>query len=184
MVWARSGLGLLHMHDLGFVASVAVCSAALLAGSGSSATGANNVIDKAQILALHNRYRAEVGVPPLRWSDKLAAGAEKWAMLIAGLNRIQHSETSGIGENLAFSTGRNPTPGGMMAFWIKEKDLFSRGVFPQVSRDGNWLSVSHYSQMIWRSTTEVGCGKGNNGSTNFLVCWYSPEGNFAGQTPY
>jgi hypothetical protein len=38
--------------------------------------------------------------------------------------------------------------------------------------------------MVWRNTTQVGCGIGNNGRTDFLVCWYSPQGNYVGQVPY
>ena len=155
---------------------------ALFGSEISQAAGAP--VDKAQILALHNKYRAEVGVPPLRWSEQLATGAEKWAKVIAGLNKLQHSDATGVGENLAFWSGSNPTVARMMGTWAVEKGLFSRGVFPQISRTGNWLSVSHYSQMIWRATTEVGCGIGNNGRSDFLVCWYNPKGNWVGQAPY
>jgi len=157
---------------------------ALLSTIGGSGPVAGAIPDKAQILALHNKYRAEVGVPPLHWSDRLALGAEKWAKVIAGLDKMQHSGATGVGENLAFWSGSNPSLARMIATWGAEKSLFSRGPFPQISRTGDWLSVSHYSQMIWRATTEVGCGRGNNGKTDFLVCWYSPEGNYVGQLPY
>ena len=51
-----------------------------------------------EILAFHNRYRAAVGVPALRWSDSLAAGAQQWADYLAPTGRLEHSE---VGENLA-----------------------------------------------------------------------------------
>ena len=35
-------------------------------------------VNKDVILAEHNKYRAEVGVPPLKWSDNLAEGAQRW----------------------------------------------------------------------------------------------------------
>lgn len=141
-------------------------------------------IDKQLILAEHNRYRAEVGVPPLAWSDKLAGGAQRWADTIALLDRMKHSGTSRIGENLAYWRGPNASLSTLIGMWEREKQLFQPGTFPNVSRDGNWRSVAHYTQMVWRDTTRVGCGIGDNGKTDFLVCWYNPQGNYIGQMPY
>ncbi len=164
----------------------AVLIAGVIAASIASLEGnaADAVVDKTQVLALHNKYRAEVGVSPLRWSDTLAHGAEQWAKTIAGLSQLQHSGMSGIGENLAFWKESPASITQMLGVWAAEKSAFTRGAFPQISRDGNWLSASHYSQMIWRATTEVGCGTGNNGKMDFLVCWYSPQGNYVGEMPY
>lgn len=41
----------------------------------------NTIAD--EILDAHNRYRAEVGVPPLSWSDDLANQAQDWANYLA-----------------------------------------------------------------------------------------------------
>ena len=150
----------------------------------SLANAAPLPLDKALILAEHNKYRANVGVPPLTWSGKLARGAQRWADTIAALDRMQHSGTAGVGENLAIWTGRNASLSTMIGLWEQEKQAFQHGTFPNVSRTGNWLSVAHYTQMVWRTTTQVGCGIGNNGRTDFLVCWYSPQGNYVGQVPY
>jgi hypothetical protein len=38
------------------------------------------------------------------------------------------------------------------------------------SSDGNWVSVAHCTQIVRRSTTQVGCGIGSNGKIDFLVC--------------
>jgi hypothetical protein len=164
--------------------------AASLAGAGlalaaiTHAVGGTLVIDKALILAEHNKYRAQAGVPPLTWSSRLAIGAQRWADTMALLDRLQHSRTSGVGENLAYWSGTNASLGNLIGLWGQERRLFVPGTFPQNSRDGNWLSVGHYTQMVWRNTTQVGCGIGNHGRTDFLVCWYSPQGNYIGQVPY
>ena len=50
----------------------------------------------------------------------------------------------------------------------------------------------HYTQVVWRSTTSVGCaiqrcatGSPFGGSTWFFaVCNYVPPGNFVGERPY
>lgn len=141
-------------------------------------------IDKDVILAEHNKYRAEVGVPPLTWSDSLAQGAQRWADTMALIDKMQHSQTPRVGENLAYWSGHHPSLENMIGIWEQEKQLFKPGVFPDVSQDGSWHSVGHYTQMVWRNTTQVGCGIGNNGRTDFLVCWYSPQGNYIGQVPY
>lgn len=159
-------------------AAIALCACA------PPAAAASLVLDPAAILAAHNKLRAEVGVPPLRWSDKLAQGAAQWAKTVAALNRMQHSGTSSIGENLAVMWGGDPSLTQMLGIWSSEKVQFQPGVFPQVSRTGDENAVMHYSQMVWRGTTEVGCGVANSGKSNFLVCWYSPQGNFIGQAPY
>ncbi|HEX3945680.1 MAG TPA: CAP family protein [Rhizomicrobium sp.] len=165
-----------------------VALAAVAAGAvtlcASAAVAAPLVLDKKLILAEHNKYRAAVGSPPITWSDKLAEGAQHWADTIALLGEMKHSGTSEIGENLAFWRTSTASLSTMIRMWEQEKQLFQPGTFPNVSRDGNWLSVSHYSQMVWRRTTQVGCGIGNNGKNDFLVCWYSPQGNYIGQAPY
>jgi hypothetical protein len=97
---------------------------------------------------------------------------------------MKHSGTTGVGENLAYWRGSNASLSTMIEMWEQEKKLFQFGTFPDVSSDGNWLSVAHYTQMVWRDTTQVGCGVGNNGKTDFLVCWYSPQGNYIGRVPY
>jgi hypothetical protein len=162
----------------------ALAFAGLYSLSSFSVSAAPLAIDKSVILAEHNKYRAEVGVPPLTWSDKLAQGAQRWADTIAALDQMKHSGTSGVGENLAFWSAKNASLPTLIGMWEQEKALFQPGTFPQVSRTGNWLSVSHYSQMVWRETTQVGCGIGNNGKMDFLVCWYSPQGNYMGKAPY
>jgi hypothetical protein len=50
-----------------------------------------------EIVAAHNAYRAEVGVPPLQWSDSLAVSAQLWANQLAATGTLQHN--SG-GQNL------------------------------------------------------------------------------------
>jgi uncharacterized protein YkwD len=141
-------------------------------------------LNKAVILAAHNKVRAGLGLPPLTWSDKLAQGALNWAKVISGLNRLQHSGTGGVGENLAIWTGKGASLDGLVDMWIRERAYYRAGTFPAVSTTGDWESVAHYTQMVWRSTTEVGCGITDNGTTDFLVCWYNPQGNYIGQMPY
>ena len=65
--------------------------------------------------------------------------------------------------------------------WAAEKSLFRPGFFPNVSRSGQWSDVSHYTQMIWKGTTRIGCAVHKSRRWDFLVCRYSPPGNVVGQ---
>jgi hypothetical protein len=72
------------------------------------------------------------------------------------------------------------SPEQMIGHWIREKFYFRRGTFPYVSRTGNWAHVSHYTQMIWRSTTHIGCAIHRSARWDYLICRYSPPGNVDG----
>src|SRR5689334_18673016 len=110
------------------LAAVAFAAVALCSGP---AIAAPVKINKTVILAEHNRYRAKVGVPPLAWSDGLAKGAQHWADTMAALDRMQHSGTSGVGENLAYRSGPNASPlRTMIGLWEREAYYFRPGTFP------------------------------------------------------
>ncbi len=44
--------------------------------------------------------------------------------------------------------------------------------------------VGHYTQIVWRTTTQVGCAAFKCGSTLLVVCNYNPAGNWVGRHPY
>ena len=69
----------------------------------------------------------------------------------------------------------------MVAGWTSERRWFAPGIFPAVSRSGNWEDVGHYTQMVWPTTTRVGCAMATNAGNDFLVCRYSPAGNVTGR---
>lgn len=74
------------------------------------------------------------------------------------------------------------SPEQMVGTWIRERSYYRPGLFPAVSRTGNWMDVGHYTQMIWRTTTHVGCAVHRTARFDYLICRYSPPGNVDGRS--
>lgn len=140
-----------------------------------------------RMLALHNRERAAVGTPPLQWDPMLAESAASYGPTLAALGRLQHSPREGRPgqrENLAMASTGYYDDMQLAGLWVAEKRIFQPGLFPNVSRTGYWKDVSHYTQMVWRGTTHVGCALYRAGGNDFLICRYSPPGNKDGKPVY
>ena len=138
-----------------------------------------------RILAAHNAERAWARVAPLAWDNALGLAAAAYARQMAFSGRFQHSNRKarpGTGENLWMGTRGVFSPESMVGAWASEKRWFRPGVFPNVARRGSWQDVGHYTQMIWPTTTRVGCAIASTGRTDYLVCRYSGKGNIDGRT--
>jgi hypothetical protein len=136
-----------------------------------------------RVLAAHNAVRAQAGASPLAWDPLLANGAAAYARQMALTNVFAHSNRkarAGTGENLWMGTRGAFSVDTMVGGWTSERRYFESGIFPAVSRSGNWADVGHYTQMIWPTTTRIGCALATNASTDFLVCRYAPAGNIDG----
>lgn len=140
--------------------------------------------DQRDWLAAHNRARAEVGLAPLAWSERLAHDAAGWARHLARHNRYDHAsldQRKGQGENLWRGPRGYWTAWETVGFFLAEKRHFRPGHFPDVSRTGRWSDVAHYTQVIWPQTREVGCAVAHTATDEVLVCRYWPAGNVWGQ---
>jgi uncharacterized protein YkwD len=138
------------------------------------------------LLEEHNRIRAEApgaapAIPPLVWDCSLAATAQAWADTCP----TGHSGTSGLGENIYWSgSTKVSTPAQVVGAWASELSLYE---YASNYCDGapytkdNFAPCGHYTQIVWRTTTRVGCGYANNctsgGRTQPWVCNYAPPGN-------
>jgi hypothetical protein len=136
-----------------------------------------------QILSAHNAYRNAVGVPPLTWSNQLANDARGWANNLAQTGQLVHANVP-EGENLWMGTAGVFSYTQMVDSWGAERQFYMPGAFPNVSTTGNWADVGHYTQVVWRGTTQVGCAKATGGGNDVLVCRYSPAGNVNGVAPF
>jgi len=136
---------------------------------------------RATALALHNRARADYGVPPVTWNEGLAAAARGYAEQMAATGIYRHDPTPGrrklMGENLWKGTRGAFDYAVMVGVMVDERLLFRPGVFPDVSATGNWDDVAHWTQIVWPKTTEIGCALASNATTDYFVCRYAPTGN-------
>lgn len=132
-------------------------------------------------------------LPALGWSTSAAAVAQAWAANCV----YQHNAGRGLlGENIAAAY----PPGsfdaaGVVALWGSE--------WVGYHYDTNTCTppappapqtCGHYTQLVWRSTVNVGCAKvtcttgwpfgGTPANWDFWVCDYEPPGNYVGEKPY
>jgi uncharacterized protein YkwD len=144
---------------------------------------------EARLLAAHNRERDAFGIPLLRWDTQLEASAARWGQHLKKVGKLVHYETEPDdedpeGENLWAGTRGYYSPEAMVGLWVEEKKHFKPGRFPNNSRTGRVDDIGHYTQLMWRSTTHVGCAVTQNSREDFLVCRYSEGGNVLGERPF
>lgn len=149
-------------------ASATATSSASASSSSSSASSSD--IDA--WLTAHNTVRQDHGANNLTWSDEVASTAQAYADQC----NFEHSGTS-YGENLAEASG-DPDIAAAVQLWASEASEY----------DASNPTYSHFTQMVWKSTTELGCGyaKCSNiyadyGGGVLYVCNYNPAGNVEGE---
>lgn len=140
------------------------------------------------IIRVHNETRAEVGTAPLKWNCNLAKIAQEWANNDVFEHRKDLDKIiPGIwaGENLSADANPTTSAADMLKGWIEEKAFWNNDA--KTCEAGK--VCGHYTQMVWKTTTEVGCGIIRNGNvmgpewkdqSTYLVCNYSPGGNDGG----
>lgn len=140
------------------------------------------VLASARILQIHNDERESLNIPPLHWDPVLAQHASDYAQQLAQNGHLVHATREGRGierENLqqgiiGWSTDQ------MLQRWVDERRYFHPGIYPNVC-DSDWSRCAHYTQMIWPTTTAIGCGEATGSGYQWLVCRYSPGGNRDGE---
>lgn len=130
------------------------------------------------ILLVHNEARAEVGVGPLRWDETLMAYGRSYADKRVDDCELEHSGGP-YGENLAENYD-NMDFTDAVKYWVSEKSHYDHDSNKCVKDE-----CLHYTQVVWRDTTHVGCARAKcKNGWMFVICNYSPPGNVEGQKPY
>lgn len=186
-------------------ASGAAMGAAGAGPGGASDAGDGETGRLVGITEAHNVVRARImsptpnpPLPPLTWSNELAKIAQDYADKLAaegGCRQLVHSGTRGLGENLAAYGGLMATPEDVVEGWAGEEECYTFGTFMRddscdmdctTAQHSN--GCGHYTQVVWRNTSEVGCGMATCGSGfsggEVWVCNYKAPGNYVGMKPY
>ncbi|KAI0837930.1 PR-1-like protein [Hypoxylon sp. FL0890] len=147
----------------------------------------------------HNEHRSNHSSPEVTWSDKLAG----YAAITAATCKFGHDMTEGdggYGQNIA-NWGQNVNAyqlGDVGALKMAITDFWYNGEFNNFKPEyygqptppmTDFESWGHLSQLLWKSSTEVGCASqfceaGTMYPTMdawYTVCNYGPEGNIGGQ---
>ena len=159
---------------------------------------------KQAALDAHNHHRSQAGgtgdaaaanMLKLVWSDRLASWAQNWANQceIGGHSQCDASRTTGANQLLLSDTDKptfNTTDiTAVVQQWANEKENYN---FSFNNCSG---TCSHYTQLVWAWTAEVGCGLKRrpyveqsgirlHGLKWNFVCYYNPAGNTPGMKPY
>merc|ERR1711971_303994 len=136
-------------------------------------------IHRQDSLAAHNSYRAKHGVAALKISAALNALAQEWAEQLIAEGKFYHRPNNNNGENIYMSGGMaaQELAQGAVDSWYSEIKDYKFGKEP--SRGGP--VTGHFTQVVWKGSTEVGVGVAQEGSKVVVVANYSPPGNFVGQ---
>ncbi|OQD68089.1 hypothetical protein PENPOL_c003G00162 [Penicillium polonicum] len=107
---------------------------------------------KDDMLKVTNEYRANHDANPLEWNNTLADYSREWAEACIW----KHSKSS-YGENLAY--GYQNVSAAVIA-WGDEGDMYNFG-----RPTGFTEETGHFTQLVWKATTQVGCAAVNCGYT-------------------
>lgn len=134
------------------------------------------------ITSAHNAVRAAVGVGAMRWNDSLASMAASFItdcefMHSTAAERMNIAGFGYVGENLYFGGGQ-PTGAAVANLWASEQADY------HYATNTCDRTCGHYTQMVWRASTDLGCAIKQCNGGYLVACEYGPGGNYGGQKPY
>ncbi|KFW88062.1 Cysteine-rich secretory protein LCCL domain-containing 1 [Manacus vitellinus] len=158
--------------------------------------------DMQSILDLHNKLRGQVYPPAsnmeyMTWDTELERSAESWAETCLWEHGPANLLPS-IGQNLGAHWGRYRPPTFHVQAWYDEVRDFTypypHECNPYCPYRCSGPVCTHYTQVVWATSSRIGCAINLCHNMNiwgqiwpkavYLVCNYSPKGNWWGHAPY
>ncbi|XP_075240455.1 uncharacterized protein LOC142335936 isoform X2 [Convolutriloba macropyga] len=142
------------------------------------------------VLAVHSEHRENAGLYSQVWYSELAKDAQDHTdALTSGSCALVHSSASvrrfKQGENLYLVGGddHSETDLGEKASkaWYSEIKDYKYPDDPTDKWDKcvDWTKVGHFTQMMWYSSVQIGCGSGTCNGKTIVTCHYLGAGNYA-----
>lgn len=145
-------------------------------------------------LSKHNGYRSTHRSPNMSINNSLNNTAQSWAEYLAANGVFEHSDRSqrnNAGENLyvyyttAPSISADTLAEEAVTNWYDEVSDYD------YSNPGFSMGTGHFTQVVWKGSTELGCGAAEGTATFdgtrfnafYVVCHYAPAGNMMGDFP-
>lgn len=122
----------------------------------------------------HNELRRQHQTGQLKWSHNIARRAQKYANTCPKGHSISGGK---YGENIAFATYEKQ-PNEVVNEWYNEISLYDY-IHPEFNTE-----TGHFTQLIWKNTTHIGCGyksKCHGKFSKIWICQYEPAGNIIGE---
>lgn len=115
------------------------------------------------IVKITNKLRAKHHSPALKWDKKLASYAQKWS------NKCEFAHSGGpYGENLALGY---PNWSDVINGWYSEVKNYD------YSKPGFSSNTGHFTALVWKSTSKIGCGVTACPNGKLYTCSFSSFGN-------
>ncbi|XP_025028541.1 cysteine-rich secretory protein LCCL domain-containing 1 [Python bivittatus] len=158
--------------------------------------------DMQSILDIHNKLRGQVypqasNMEYMTWDVELERSAQSWAETCLW----EHGPASllpSIGQNLGAHWGRyRPLTFHVQAWYDEVRDFsypYPQECSPYCPFRCSGPVCTHYTQVVWATSNRIGCAVNLCHNMNvwgqiwpkaiYLVCNYSPKGNWWGHAPY
>ncbi|EDW11535.1 Golgi-associated plant pathogenesis-related protein 1 isoform X1 [Drosophila mojavensis] len=138
-------------------------------------TKANNEKFLRDVIETTNKYRQMHGCPKLKVNNELNKLAQEWANHLRDKNIMEHRPKPKYGENIFLSGGMDVTGDLPVDMWYREINAFN------FDKPDFTPTSGHFTQLIWKSCTDIGAGVARRADRTWVVCNYHPPGNIVGQ---